>query len=55
MTGKELKRFAELLHDDAEVQVNWGDGYRTEWKMLLTKDIQGTLSPVAFSTQEPKP
>lgn len=43
MTGKELKEFAALVHDNAVIQVDWGDGYRTDWKDLKQEDIQATL------------
>lgn len=55
MTGKELKAFAEMIHDDAVIQVDWGAGYRTDWKELKQADIQATLSPVELNAQEVKP
>jgi hypothetical protein len=52
MTGKELKRFALMLHDDATVQVNWGDNFRAEWKELNRGEIQATLKPADISANQ---
>jgi len=45
MTGRELKKFSEMIHDHAVVQIDWGDGYRTDWKELKPAEIQATLKP----------
>ncbi len=40
MTGKELKQWAALVHDDAEVEVNADINYRSGWYPLEVRKVR---------------